>query len=92
MSKPIEPGCLAIILRADERPELVGACVKILYMADTRNVRPHLVEQHGSRWWALDLPVSPGALELVHAEQYLLRIDGGEDESVTERRGEEVSA
>ncbi len=79
MSKPIEPGCLAILVAADRRTDQIGKTFRV-------TGRERLVEVlYGKPGWWLD----DGEWAFEH---YLLRIDGGEDESVTERRDEEVSA
>lgn len=78
--KPIEPGCLAIVTGTNFHPECIGEVVICIRKADHRDP------------WAL-----PGSWLLDSdpeycQERFLLRIDGGEDEAITQSADDEVTA
>ena len=81
--KPIEPGCLAILVGLVRQPEANGMVVKVIKFSEWHS------ERVGERAWLVgsDNPARVGA-----RERHLMRIDGGEDESVTTEQGQEVTA
>ncbi len=78
--KPIQPGCLAIVTGANFHTETIGEVVTCVRRADERD--PFALP--GS--WVLDS--EPQYCQ----ERFLMRIDGGEDEGVTEHTDDEVTA
>ncbi len=88
MSKPIEPGCLVVIISADN-PEIVGKVGTVVGHNESPFVTPAGQWVAGVGWWDVD---ADHDCIICRPASSLLRIDGGEDESVTERHDEEVEA
>lgn len=90
MNKPIEPGCLAIIMSGGWFPDYPSAQVDVLEFcprgsAHTLNGDPF--EMDRDCWGVMVL--NDGCVIDVD-EKHLMRIDGGEDESIKEHQDEEV--
>lgn len=79
--KKLEPGCLAIVLNAGVK-ENIGKVVTV-------------VDRDGAGWWKVegDFVTVLGTIGIGAAkEEWLLRIDGGEDETITHSADDEVTA
>lgn len=82
--KPIVPGCLALIVSAEEAPKLVGTTCEV-------------IKRHDSRQWVIEpdrslLPAhARNALSIGAYDYALLRIDGGEDLESRESKREVVA-
>jgi len=79
--KPIEPGCLAMVVGAKCDIQFNGRVVRVK--------QPHAMASAWLRepWWVIE---ATDERDLI-AERCLMRIDGGEGERVTEPQAAEVS-
>lgn len=90
--RPIEPGCLAIIINKPSR--LIGAMVEVIEWVGAQEKIEHLdgkisfLDEACGGWHCTD----PDGGSCVFHPSQLLRIDGGEDECITTEQDSEVTA
>lgn len=94
--KPIEPGCLALILRGNLRNRVCTVVEKVpanhpITTHPDRTLESERTVRFLCDAWVVDLSSDPDVSWTV-AEPNLMRIDGGEPESVEIKEGQEVPA
>ncbi|WP_069383987.1 hypothetical protein [Halomonas caseinilytica] len=89
MSKPIEPGCLVLILRARD-PRFIGKCGTVIGQEHGYFQSRDGVMVDGRGWWDVEVP---GVDVLVcRPASSLLRIDGDDHVTTEEREDVEMPA
>lgn len=86
--KPIEPGCLALIVGGS--PKDIGSQCTVLYWVEAGgsfDVGSERFKSSGAGW-----AIENYEIVGVWDEKFLRRIDGGEPESVESKEGREVTA
>lgn len=94
--KPIEPGCLALILRGNMRNHVCTVVEKIpanqpFTIHPDRTWESERLSRFPCDAWRVDLASDPSVGYTV-AEHNLMRIDGDEEEGVTTEQDQEVTA
>ncbi len=92
--KPLEPGCLALVVATFRSPHLIGSVVEVIEWVPAGTLYTSLSGVSRLRrsdfgaWHAAPAEGDSGTFHPSH----LMRIDGGEDEGVTESSEEELMA
>lgn len=84
--KPIEPGCLVMIISSDN-PELVGMTGTVIGRNEAPFTSPDGRVVEGAGWWDVD---ADHEYLICRPASSLLRIDGSEDESLETEREKEM--